>query len=246
MMKHKTINGRIEYTSRKPEMMGQKRGFETFSFTRHTDNSVIMRAHCEIEEPAPTVMRDIVLHYDNKGRPKNLHVHLTLGDDYLGSGWFLVTHNDDVGGKIECESHGSSIGRVSQKQDFDFALDGFGSHPIVGDGYLTKCMDISQGPYKKYINCFLPSADHRGATPPLISQIRIGLEYLGEETIEVRAGSFNCRRFRFVDDQGEGMGGKAHPVYEFWVTADENSIFVQGGVGGYMQTWYELIELEIA
>jgi hypothetical protein len=27
------------------------------------------------------------------------------------------------------------------------------------------------------------------------------------------------------------------------VTADEDAIFLQGGVGGYMQTWYELVEL---
>jgi len=27
------------------------------------------------------------------------------------------------------------------------------------------------------------------------------------------------------------------------VTADDDAIFVCGGVGGYMQTWYELIEL---
>jgi hypothetical protein len=35
----------------------------------------------------------------------------------------------------------------------------------------------------------------------------------------------------------------AHPAYDLWVTADEDAIFVQGGVGGYMQTWYELAEL---
>ena len=40
------------------------------------------------------------------------------------------------------------------------------------------------------------------------------------------------------------MGGKTHPHYDMWVTADEDSVFVQGGVGGYMATWYELVELE--
>jgi hypothetical protein len=39
------------------------------------------------------------------------------------------------------------------------------------------------------------------------------------------------------------IGGEAHPPYQVWVTADDDSIFVQGGVGGYMQTWYELVEL---
>jgi hypothetical protein len=27
------------------------------------------------------------------------------------------------------------------------------------------------------------------------------------------------------------------------VTADDDAIFVQGGVAGYMATWYELVEL---
>ena len=56
-MKHRVIEGRLAYTSRKPERMGQVRGFETFMFTRHSDGKVPMRAHCEIEEPEPTVMR---------------------------------------------------------------------------------------------------------------------------------------------------------------------------------------------
>ena len=34
-----------------------------------------------------------------------------------------------------------------------------------------------------------------------------------------------------------------HPSYDVWVTADEDNLFVCGGVGGYMQTWYELVEL---
>ena len=40
-----------------------------------------------------------------------------------------------------------------------------------------------------------------------------------------------------------GTGEEAHPTYDMWVTADDDAIFVQGGVGGYMQTWYELVSL---
>ena len=35
-----------------------------------------------------------------------------------------------------------------------------------------------------------------------------------------------------------------HPTYDLWVTDDADGIFLKGGVGGYMQTWYELISLE--
>jgi hypothetical protein len=239
MMNHRTVSGRIRYTSKKPEMMDRERGREWFAFTHHGDGSVILRARCEIEEPEPTVLRDIVYALGPNGRPNDLHVHLTVGDQFMGTGWL---HHGD--GTVECESFGPSIGRLSQRVDYQGAIDGFGTHPIVGDGYLTSRMDVSKGPHRREMRVFLPSPDHRGATPPMIAEVRIMLDYLGDERVTVAAGTFDCRHFRFVDESSEGMGGKAHPHYDMWVTADADSIFVQGGVGGYMQTWYELAELE--
>lgn len=245
-MAHKTVRGRIRYTSKKPEMMDAERGREWFAFTHHGDGSVVLRAQCEIEEPAPTVLRDIVLSLDPQGRPRNLHVHLTVGDAFMGSGWFSLTHNalGDEGGTIECESYGPSIGRLSQRIDFAGALDGMGTHPIAGDGYLTRCIDVAKGPHRRTIRVYLPSPDHRGATPPIASEVIIDLAYLGDETVTVPAGTFACRRFAFIDSSETGMGGKHHPQYEMWVTADDDAVFVKGGVGGYMQTWYELVELD--
>lgn len=242
-MQHRTVTGRIRYTSKKPEILDQERGREWFSFTHHGDGSTIFRARCEIEEPLPTVLRDIVYVLDGQGRPQDLHVHLTVGDVYMGSGWLHHTP-DEQGGLIECESFGPSIGRISQKMAYAGVIEGFGTHPIAGDGFTTRCMDVSKGPHRRRIRVFMPSPDHRGATPPLISEVEIGLEYVGDETVTVAAGTFECRHFRFVDDEGPGMGGVPHPHYDMWVTADADSVFVKGGVGGYMQTWYELVELE--
>jgi hypothetical protein len=39
------------------------------------------------------------------------------------------------------------------------------------------------------------------------------------------------------------MSGQ-HPPYDVWITDDEDALMLQGGVAGYMQTWYELIALE--
>lgn len=240
-MAHRTVRGRIRYTSKKPELMDRERGREWFAFTHHSDGSAILRAQCEIEEPAPTVLRDIVFALDAQGRPRNLHVHLTVGDMFMGSGWFNVAHQDG-GGTIECESFGPTIGRLSQRVAVTGALDGFGTHPIVGDGYLTKCMDVSRGPHRRTIRVYVPSPDHRGATPPMAAEVTIDLEYLGDETITVAAGRFACRKFAFIDEGA--MGDKQHPRYEMWVTADDDAVFVAGGVGGYMATWYELVELQ--
>lgn len=243
-MPHRTVRGRIAYTSKKPEMLGATRGREWFHFTHHGDGSVVMNAHCEIEEPAPTVMRDVVLSLDPQGRARNCHVNLVVGDAPMGSGWFDLSHRESGGGTVTCESNSATLGRLSQRIDFDHRPDGFGTHPIVGDGYLTRCMDVSKGPHRRKIRVFVPSPDHRGATPPLIAEVRIDLEYLGDETVTVAAGTFDARKFAFVDDSDTGMGGKTHPRYEMWVTADDDHLFVQGGVGGYMATWYELVELE--
>jgi hypothetical protein len=150
-----------------------------------------------------------------------------------------------AGDAIECESYGPAIGRVSQRVPVSGDYDGFGTHPIAGDAYMTKCMDLSRGPHKRDLRAFLPSADHRGATPPLIAQSTIQLAYIGEETVTVAAGTFACRHFCFSDEAGGMATDKgAHPDYNLWVTADDDAIFVQGGVSGYMQTWYELVELE--
>jgi hypothetical protein len=243
MTMHRSIRGRIRYTSKKPERMDHERGREWFAFTYHGDGSVVIRAQCEIDEPAPTVLRDIVYAIGPDRKPRNLHVHLTVGDAFMGSGWFNVTHGAD-GGRIACESFGPSIGRLSQVVDFTGPIDGLGTHPIACDGYMTGCMDLSKGPHRRTVRAYLPSPDHRGATPPIATEVLIDLEYVGEEEITVAAGRFACRHFRYIDASDHGMGGVTHPTYDMWVTADADSIFVQGGVGGYMQTWYELVELQ--
>jgi len=239
VQQHRTITGSILYTSRKPGREGQERGREYFTWTHHTDGKKTLRARCEIDEPAPTVHRDIVYSIDENDAPMDCFVRLTVGDKFMGSGWFRM--NGDV---IECESYGPSIGRISQKMPTNGAYDGFGTHPIVADAYITRKIDRATTEPRNF-RCFLPSPDHRGATPPFIAESVIKLGYVDRETVTVAAGTFDCFHYQFTDpDGGMAAGGHAHPPYDVWVTADDDAIFVQGGVGGYMQTWYELAELK--
>jgi hypothetical protein len=239
-MKHRTVTGKVLYTSMKPGREGQERGREWFSFTHHTDGSAVMRATCEIEEPDPTVLRDVTYHLGPDMMPLNLHVHLTIGDAFMGSGWL---RHDPEAGIVECESYGPSIGRLSQRVASNGPFEGFGTHPIVGDGYLTKRMDRSLGPHRRVMRCFVPSPDHRGASPPLIAEVNMSLEYVGEAEKTVAAGKFACHHFRFVDDSDGGMGGTKHPDYDMWVTADDDAVLVYGAIDGYMMNRYELVEL---
>lgn len=239
MQKHRTVSGRILYTSRKPGREGEERGREFFTWTHHSDGKKTLRARCEIDEPDPTVHRDIVYSLDENDVPMDLFVRLTVGDRFMGSGWIR-----NAGDYIECESYGPSIGRVSQKVPVEGAFDGFGTHPIVADAYNSRRIDRSKGPHSRKFRCFLPSPDHRGATPPFIAESLMQLGYIGEETVTVAAGTFDCWKFEWTDPHGGMVNANgAHPPYEMWVTADDDALFVQGGVGGYMQTWYELVEL---
>ncbi|NVE95654.1 DUF3108 domain-containing protein [Altererythrobacter lutimaris] len=239
-MQHRNVRGKIRYSSMKPGMEGQERGREWFNFTHHADGSVIMSAQCEIEEPDPTVLRNIVCHIGPDRKPQNLLVHLTLGDEFLGSGWMAY---DQSANQITCESQGPSIGRNSETREAG-EFDAFGTHPVVGDGFTTRLMDISKGPHRRKLRFFLPSPDHRGATPPQIAEVFMTMEYVGEEEKTVEAGTFQCRRYRYVDDSDEGMGGERHPDFDMWVTADNDSVLVYGSIDGYMMNRYELVELE--
>lgn len=238
-MKHRTVSGKIRYTSMKPGREGQTRGRENFTFTHHADGSVIMSAHCEIEEPDPTVLRNIICHIGPDRKPHNLLVHLTLGDDFLGSGWMRY---DQAAGTITCESYGPSIGRNSETRAAG-EFDAFGTHPVVGDGFTTRLLDVAQGPHRRRLRFFLPSPDHRGATAPQIAEVEMVMEYVGEEEKTVEAGTFACRHYRYVDDSAEGMGGERHPDFDMWVTADADSVLVYGSIDGYMMNRYELVEL---
>lgn len=104
-------------------------------------------------------------------------------------------------------------------------------------------MDVTKGPHKRNMRCFLPSPDHRGATPPMIAEVNITLEYVGDEEMTVAAGTFACHHFRFVDESAHGMGGVTHPSYDIWATADEDCVLVYGAIDGYMMNRYELVEL---
>ncbi len=238
-MKHKSIRGKILYTSRKPGREGEERGREYFAFNVHADGKRTMTAQCEIEEPDPTVLRNIVYSLDENDMPLDCFVRLSIGDEFMGAGLFRIKDNI-----VECESFGPSIGRISQTVPIVGEYDGFGTHPIAGDAYLTKKMDRSLGPHKRKIRTFLPSPDHRGATPPIIAEANLYLEYVGEERIHVKAGTFDACHYRFTDEDGGMATDKGgHPPYDCWVTADDDAIFLKGGVDGYMMTWYELVEL---
>lgn len=232
---HRSLRGTIRYTSKKPERMNQERGREYFMINVHRDGKRTCIAHCEIDD-RPSVMRDITYSLDEDWYPMDCFVRLTVGDEFMGSGWFRFGPD-----YAECETLTSLDGRVAQRMDTTGRLKTFQNHAIVCDSWHMRLFDRSQpGGVQSIDEMLLSSPDHRGATGPMLFRIGFGVEYVGEEEIEVEAGQFDALHFRFVSSPGLP---EAHPPYDIWCTNDEDFLFLRGDIGGYMQTYYELVEL---
>ena len=235
-MKHRSLRGTIRYTSAKTERMGHERGREYFIMTDQADGVRVVHAHCEIDD-APNVIRDVVLSLGAQGQPIDCSVRLTVGDQYEGTG--LMRFTDTF---AECETYNRKSGRTSQRIELSAPIRALGAHPICGDALILRLYDLSKGPGRQFFpNLMLTSPDHRGATGPMLFPLGFGLEFVGTEAISVGAGKFESLYFRYVDTAGQLP--QEHPPYDVWCSADGNYIYLQGGVGGYMQTRYELVEL---
>ena len=244
MRPHETIRGRILYTSNKPDREGQERGREHYTITKHGDGRRTLRAHCEIDD-APNVLRDVTLTLDKNWTTRDAFVRLSVGDTTVGSSWFLFSDTHAT-----CEGFLSEKGRISELVEYDAPPPIFGTHPIQGDAIHLHAVDRSNGPTVQTFPKFLMSSlDHRGATGPSLVWHDPGMiiEYIGEETITVGAGTFDAWHFCYGERNSKKLGSNEageHPPYEVWVTADNDFIMLRAFVSGYMMTHYELMELE--
>ena len=238
-MGHKLIRGAIEYTSRKPERMGEVRGREVFTLSCQPDGTDVLLAHCEIDD-APKVTRDVCLalrHADSS--PIDCSVRLSVGGQFEGSGWMRFSKC-----YAECETFTARDGRISQQLETDGQVGWLQSHPIIGDALLMRLYPLEQGPGVHSLkNVFLTSPDHRGATGPFFFVTSFDLVYIGEETIEVAAGQYQARHFQVTGTAGNLP--EEHPPYDVWCTADDDYLLLRASAEGYMQTHYELTALTI-
>ncbi|MBP01764.1 MAG: hypothetical protein CMM25_02985 [Rhodospirillaceae bacterium] len=241
-MEHTTIRGKIRYTSKKKELLDQDRGGETFIYTIHTDGARTLRAHCAIDENSPRVLRDSITNLDKNWRPTGGFVQITVDESFVGSAWFRFT--DKI---AECEGYTIKEGRISQTLNLDVEPSFFGTHPIQADAMHTKIYPIDKGPGTHQSPLHLMcSFHHRGADGPFLMHKRgLIMNYYGEETVTVAAGTFQAHHFSYGTNTDDNyMGTDLHPPYHTWVTADGNYTLLKAHCTGYMQTYYELVEYE--
>ena len=245
MRPHKTLRGHIHYTSSKPGREGVERGREFFTITVHHDGRRTLRAHCEIDDE-PNVLRDVTLTKNKHWDTLDAFVRLSLGDEQKGSSWFYFGEKG-----ADCEGWTHERGRFSEHEAYDERPAIFGTHPIQGDAWHLAVIDRSTGPRVHTFDRFLmTSLDHRGATGPSLVWHDPGMiiEFIGEETITVGAGTFDALHFCYGERGSTAQGSNEtneHPPYEVWVTADGEFVLLKAQVTGYMMTQYELVSLEV-
>jgi len=189
---HRSIRGTIRYTSKKPERMDQERGREYFHVDVHSDGKRTITAHCEIDD-RPSVMRDITYSIDEDWNPMDCFVRLSVDDKFMGSGWFRF--GPDF---AECETNSLLDGRVSQRMETQGRAKTFQNHAIACDSWHMRLFDLTKPATEVQAidEMLLSSPDHRGATGPMLFRIGFGVEYVGEESIEVEAGK--SKRIRLM------------------------------------------------
>lgn len=231
----RSITGTLRYTSNQEHRKGAERGRESFRMDVHRDGSRVIAAHCEIDD-APPVVRDVNLRVDADNHPRECFVRIAVGGKFRGSGWFAFGDRE-----AQCESSTTLEGRVSQRWPLGAPIRAFGNHAIINDAWAMSLYDLAKGPGRQSFFMLLSSPDHRGATGPMLYPVDLAIEYVGEEDIEVAAGRFRARHFRFLD---VGMP-EEHPDYDVWVTADDDYVLLRAQVTGYMQTAYELDAVQV-
>jgi hypothetical protein len=226
------VRGRVEYIA---QSSGEVWGFEEWSITRGADGMRVFSAHCEMAFRKDEVVRDNTLSVHPDFHPHDAYVRIMNKGSVTGTGWFRFTDTE-----AECESWSIEYGRISQRYPISRPTRGFGVHAVQGDGWLAAIFPYDKGPghTQFFGRNLIHSLHHFGATGPFIHTTGSGLRYVGDETITVKAGTFDCYRVAFVGLTND------HPAYDMWLTRDGEFTYVKGVVEGYMDSRFELASLE--
>ena len=225
------LRGRVDYIA---QASGEVWGFEDWSITRGPDGARVFAAHCEMAFGDDDVVRDNTLSVLSDYHPHDAYVRIVNKGAVTGTGWFRFTDDEAI-----CESWTANEGRISQRMPIARPIRGFGVHAVQGDGWLAATFPYDKGPghTQFFGRNLIHSLHHFGATGPFIHTSGSGLRYVGDETVTVPAGTFDCYRVAFVGLTND------HPPYDMWLTRDGDFLYVKGVVEGYMDSRFELVSL---
>jgi hypothetical protein len=220
----KTLKGKIDYIH---DETGE-RGREWFAITVQPDGVRTMRAQCEMDDGK--LLRDVVYSVDGAWQPLDAYVRLTQNGEFKGGSWFRFEDHF-----IDCEGYTAREGRLSQRVAVDRRPPTFAPHPVAMDAWQTNQFDLSRpGEIQAFEGCANSSPAADGGTGPMIGLQTTTLEYLGDETLTVPAGTFETGHYRFHSE--------LYTPFDIWSRKGDFT-FVRL-YWGHLKTRYDLVEFE--
>lgn len=184
-------------------------GREWFRINSNPDSSRTLRATCEMDEER--ILRDVVLSVDSDWKPLDSHVRLFADGKFSGSSWFYFS--DDA---IECEAILADKGRISTRLEVPKCPAVFAAHALACDGWQAGAYNHLDPTVSQPIlssHCSLRPDGGSGPEPGINSK---KIEFLGDETITVPAGTFKTKRYNIHPER------KDWPPLSLWSYGDDN------------------------
>ena len=226
-MNHRSYRGKMLYLTDGVGEMGR----EWFHVTVQPDGTRTMRATCEMDDDR--LLRDVVMTVSKNWYPVDAFVRLSIDEKLVGSSWFRFTDST-----AECQGFTAKEGRLGQHFDTGKRIGFFGAHPLHGDAWA--CATLHRDESKdsgRELSTFSSSHLPNGGSGPTLVPTPPGFlsrKYIGDERIDVAAGSFETGHFQFL------VADK--PPIEIWATGSD---FIPVRMRwDLLKQSYELVELE--
>ncbi len=219
----KTLKGRIDYIH---DRHGE-RGREWFTITVQPDGARTVRARCEMDDTR--LLRDVVYSVDGEWRPLDSFVRLTQKGEFMGASWFRFEDTF-----VECEGVTKVDGRFSQRIAVEKRPTAFAPHPVVTDAWQPNQFDHSRPERIQEVISAASSPQDDGGTGPRLSIMTFKLEYVGDETLTVPAGTFETGHYR--------LSSAFYTPLDIW-SRKEDFTFVRL-YWDHLQSRYDLVEFE--
>ncbi len=225
-MNHRSYRGKMLYLT---DGLGEM-GREWFHVTVQPDGSRTLRATCEMDDDR--LLRDVVMTVNKNWYPVDAFVRLSIEEKLVGSSWFNFTD-----GTAECQGYTAKEGRLGQCFDTGGRTGFFGAHPLHGDAWACATLQRDESLESGSELCtFSTSHLPNGGSGPTLVPTPPGFlnrKYIGDERIDVAAGSFRTRHFHFL------VADK--PPIEIWATGED---FIPVRMRwDLLRQSYELVEL---
>lgn len=220
-----SVRGRILY---KTDGKGLE-GFEDFLVCNSPTGGRRLSAHCEMHNDG--LLRDVVLGVDDRFAPTHAFVSLSVQDRFVGAGLY-----DFRGAAVTLDRLTATGSSERQERATSRPVTAFGSHSVQNDAWLYGSFDAVRGDAHECSleDTVISSRLANGGDGPSLLFSTQHHRFLGEETVTVEAGTFDCRHYQFVFERW--------PAIDYWIYG-EDYLLVRCRWDHLKQT-YELAELQ--